>query len=620
MKKLILSITLLCSIASAQTVGQFELRKRTSTGFTSYGITSENGKAIGFTAGVPAMITVGGTAAFADITGAAGDNASLAAALALKSPLASPTFTGTVTIPSGASISGYLTTAAAALAYQPLDADLTSIAALASSAGVLTNNGSGTYSYTAIMGALPSANSLVKWNATGSGINFNDAEIITLGTIQGSQVQGSGAPGTLAFQEYDGDMTLYLSTTSTGYVESPVTPGNYEWYWPSNDGSLLTDESGLPAANLSGTVATARLGTGTADSSTYLRGDGTWATAGGGITIGTTAITGGTSGRLLTSGTTVGEQTLGTGVSTWLATPTLANINAVVSDADLATLSANTFTGAQTVIAAINAATPTAAVSLVNSTAATSGSQKASPSLVLRGNGYGTTGSASQTVDVLLWALPVQGTAPTATATLQSSINGAAATSLMTVDGTSLYLGTGAGANVNFGNSYNGGTYLSVGANASNLQTGGVQGHRFADQYVTNPGYTIAADVGTSALSITTAATASTARTNAASQTWFRDGAGTWQAGIDNATTPTNQTIKAHDVTTGTGSALDLRGGNGSTSGGAVTISTSATTTPTVRMTIKASGIINVSNVPTSSAGLSTGDIYQTAGALMIVP
>lgn len=39
---------------------------------------------------------------------------------ALKAPIASPTFTGTVTIPSGASISGYLATATAASTYAPL--------------------------------------------------------------------------------------------------------------------------------------------------------------------------------------------------------------------------------------------------------------------------------------------------------------------------------------------------------------------------------------------------------------------------------------------------------------------------------------------------------------------
>jgi len=37
------------------------------------------------------------------------------------------------------------------------------------------------------------------------------------------------------------------------------------------------------------------------------------------------------------------------------------------------------------------------------------------------------------------------------------------------------------------------------------------------------------------------------------------------------------------------------------------------------RMRIKSSGIINLSNVPSSSAGLSSGDIYKSAGVLMIV-
>tara|TARA_B100000686_G_scaffold318881_1_gene369078 strand:- start:971 stop:1867 length:897 start_codon:yes stop_codon:yes gene_type:complete len=47
----------------------------------------------------------------------------------------------------------------------------------------------------------------------------------------------------------------------------------------SND---ITGTGGIPAANLTGSVATARLGSGTASSSVFLRGDSTWASAGGG--------------------------------------------------------------------------------------------------------------------------------------------------------------------------------------------------------------------------------------------------------------------------------------------------------------------------------------------------
>jgi hypothetical protein len=105
------------------------------------------------------------------------------------------------------------------------------------------------------------------------------------------------------------------------------------------------------ASNISsGSLALARIAQGGATSGQALAWDGTaWApaTVGGGLTIGTTAITGGTSGRLLTSGTTVGELTLGTGVSTFLGTPSLANFNTALSDADVATTGANTFTGLQ---------------------------------------------------------------------------------------------------------------------------------------------------------------------------------------------------------------------------------------------------------------------------------
>lgn len=50
------------------------------------------------------------------------------------------------------------------------------------------------------------------------------------------------------------------------------------------------------------------------------------------------------------------------------------------------------------------------------------------------------------------------------------------------------------------------------------------------------------------------------------------------QLGVDHATTATNQTIKAHNVTTGTGANLVLAGGTGSVAGGAAILAASDTT------------------------------------------
>ena len=62
----------------------------------------------------------GGGGTWGSITGTLSSQTDLDTALGLKAPLASPTFTGTVTIPSGASISGYLTTSSASSTYQTL--------------------------------------------------------------------------------------------------------------------------------------------------------------------------------------------------------------------------------------------------------------------------------------------------------------------------------------------------------------------------------------------------------------------------------------------------------------------------------------------------------------------
>lgn len=74
----------------------------------------------------------------------------------------------------------------------------------------------------------------------------------------------------------------------------------------------------------------------------------------------------------------------------------------------------------------------------------------------------------------------------------------------------------------------------------------------------------------------------------------MRGGAAHIKMGALHATTPTNQTFSAHNVTTGTGAALTLAGGTGSVAGGVLNLATSATTgAPTTHIQIKASGVVN---------------------------
>ena len=72
------------------------------------------------------------------------------------------------------------------------------------------------------------------------------------------------------------------SGTGVFTIEAPGTNDPRTLTLPNSTGTLLDENSSLPAANLTGTVATARLGSGTADSTTFLRGDQTYAEAGGG--------------------------------------------------------------------------------------------------------------------------------------------------------------------------------------------------------------------------------------------------------------------------------------------------------------------------------------------------
>lgn len=173
MKNILLSLLslLLVSAAFAQSNGQWELRKYGTNGFTSTFLDSINGRAIGFTAGNPAMLEI-----------------------------LSPT--------------------TAAATYQPLDSDLTSIAALTTTSygrGLLTSASASALrsSIAALPVASPTATGTLTIDGAGAQLRFYNES-----TFAFSLLKGSAADSTHILPPVGGTLLNEYSTVGIGQLEA----------------------------------------------------------------------------------------------------------------------------------------------------------------------------------------------------------------------------------------------------------------------------------------------------------------------------------------------------------------------------------------------------------------
>jgi hypothetical protein len=157
------------------------------------------------------------------------------------------------------------------------------------------------------------------FSGNGSAITAINASSITTGTLDNARTTAASANGasTIVARDANGSFSGNVITGTTGTFTSV-----------SGNGVALT---AINASNISsGTVATARLGTGTANSSTFLRGDQTYATVTSGITLTDDTSTNATRYPLLTANTSGSISTANVSSTKLTFNPSTGNLVATI--------------------------------------------------------------------------------------------------------------------------------------------------------------------------------------------------------------------------------------------------------------------------------------------------
>jgi hypothetical protein len=159
-------------------------------------------------------------------------------------PINSPTFTGTVTIPAGASISGYLTSATAASTYQPLSATLTTLSSATAAGLALMDDATAADQRTTLgLGTLATQSATITDYLTtataASTYQPLDADLTSIAALttttfgrslltqaDASATRSTLGLGTLATQ--NGTLSDYLTTATAASTYAPVSH-NQAW-------------------------------------------------------------------------------------------------------------------------------------------------------------------------------------------------------------------------------------------------------------------------------------------------------------------------------------------------------------------------------------------------------